>query len=73
MHIGSYDDEPATVASLDGFAIENGYIIDIGNTLKAPNVSKAIACLLWHGGAASGERANFAKEVLNYEQVLLSD
>jgi hypothetical protein len=29
MHIGSYDDEPATVAALDGFAIENGYVLDI--------------------------------------------
>jgi len=32
MHIGSYDDEPATVVALDGFAIENGYVIDIGGT-----------------------------------------
>lgn len=30
MHIGSYDDEPATVASLDGFATQNGYVLDIG-------------------------------------------
>jgi hypothetical protein len=29
MHIGSYDDEPATVATLDRFAIENGYTIDM--------------------------------------------
>ena len=29
MHIGSYDDEPATVAALDGFAIQNGYVLDI--------------------------------------------
>ncbi|KUO76046.1 MAG: transcriptional regulator [Desulfosporosinus sp. BRH_c37] len=34
MHIGSYDDEPATVAALDGFAIENGYIIDIDGTRR---------------------------------------
>ena len=34
MHIGSYDDEPATVAALDGFAIENGYIIDIDDTRR---------------------------------------
>jgi hypothetical protein len=34
MHIGSYDDEPATVAVLDGFAIENGYVIDIGDTRR---------------------------------------
>jgi len=29
MHIGSYDDEPATVAALDRFALENGFEIDI--------------------------------------------
>lgn len=32
MHIGTYDDEPATVAALDCFAIENGYVIDISDT-----------------------------------------
>jgi hypothetical protein len=34
MHIGSYDDEPATVAALDGFVIENGYAIDIDDTRR---------------------------------------
>lgn len=34
MHIGSYDDEPATVAALDGFAVENGYAIDIDDTRR---------------------------------------
>lgn len=34
MHIGSYDDEPATVVALDGFAIENGYAIDIDDTRR---------------------------------------
>ena len=29
LHIGSYDDEPATVAAMEGFAIENGYVIDL--------------------------------------------
>jgi hypothetical protein len=29
MHLGSYDDEPATVALMDGFAADNGYDIDI--------------------------------------------
>jgi hypothetical protein len=29
MHIGSYDDEPATVAVLDRFAADNGYSIDM--------------------------------------------
>ena len=31
MHIGSYDDEPATVAALDGFATQNGYVLDIND------------------------------------------
>lgn len=29
MHIGAYDDEPATVATMDKYAQENGYCIDI--------------------------------------------
>jgi len=29
MHIGSYDDEPATVLQMEKFAIKNGYSIDI--------------------------------------------
>ena len=29
MHIGPYDDEPATIAAMNSFAKENGYIIDI--------------------------------------------
>ena len=32
MHIGSYDDEPATVSAMDSFAVENGYAIDISDT-----------------------------------------
>ena len=31
MHIGSYDNEPATVAALDGFATQNGYAPDISD------------------------------------------
>ena len=34
MHIGSYDDEPATIAALDRFAVENGYVIDINDTRR---------------------------------------
>jgi hypothetical protein len=30
MHIGPYDAEPATVAALDQFAIDSGYVIDMG-------------------------------------------
>lgn len=29
MHIGSYDDEPATVAAMHEYAVENGYELDI--------------------------------------------
>ncbi len=29
MHLGPYDDEPATVARMDSFAIQSGYAIDI--------------------------------------------
>jgi len=32
MHIGSYDDEPATVSAMDSFAKKNGCMIDISDT-----------------------------------------
>ena len=32
MHIGSYDDEPATVAVMDRFLQENGYVNDLSDT-----------------------------------------
>jgi hypothetical protein len=32
MHIGSYDDEPATIAKMERYAVENGYVIDITDT-----------------------------------------
>lgn len=34
MHVGSYDDEPATVATLDRFATDNGYILDMGSARR---------------------------------------
>ena len=34
MHIGSYDDEPATIAAMDKFATDNGYAIDINETRR---------------------------------------
>jgi hypothetical protein len=34
MHIGSYDDEPATIIALENFAVENGYEIDINSTRR---------------------------------------
>jgi hypothetical protein len=34
MHIGSYDDEPATVAMLNGFATRNGCTIDINDARR---------------------------------------
>lgn len=33
MHVGSYDDEPATVSAMDAFACENGYVTDFGERL----------------------------------------
>lgn len=33
MHIGPYDDEPATVAAMDSFALENGYEPDFSERL----------------------------------------
>ncbi len=32
MHIGSFDDEPATVALMDTYLQENGYVNDINKT-----------------------------------------
>ena len=32
MHIGSYDDEPATILAMEKYAIDNGYTIDINDT-----------------------------------------
>lgn len=32
MHIGSYDEEPVTIAKLEQFIIDNGYSINIDNT-----------------------------------------
>lgn len=32
MHLGSYDDEPATIKLMDDYAKENGYMIDINDT-----------------------------------------
>jgi len=34
MHVGSYDDESTTVAAMNRFAVENGYVVDIGNTRR---------------------------------------
>ena len=32
MHLGSYDDEPATVALMDNYVEENGYANDLSDT-----------------------------------------
>lgn len=29
MHIGPYDDEPATIRKMDAFALERGYVVDL--------------------------------------------
>lgn len=42
MHIGSYDDEPATIVSLDNFAIENGFVIDIDETRRHHEICSGI-------------------------------
>lgn len=34
MHLGSYDDEPATVSRMDTYAAENGYSIDLTDTRR---------------------------------------
>jgi hypothetical protein len=34
MHVGPYDDEPATVALMNAFAIENGYELDLSDTRR---------------------------------------
>jgi hypothetical protein len=34
MHIGSYDDEPLTIIAMDGYAVEQGYIVDINETRR---------------------------------------
>jgi hypothetical protein len=31
LHIGPYDDEPATIAMLDEYALANGYVVDIND------------------------------------------
>ena len=34
MHVGPYDDEPATVALMNAFASENGYELDLSDTRR---------------------------------------
>jgi hypothetical protein len=34
MHVGSYDDEPATIIEMEQYAVENGYKIDINETRR---------------------------------------
>ena len=34
MHIGSYDDEPATIAAMEGYAAKNGFVTDINDTRR---------------------------------------
>lgn len=31
LHLGSYDDEPATITTMDQYALEKGYALDINN------------------------------------------
>jgi len=34
MHIGPYDDEPTTIAVMERYAVDNGYVIDISDTRR---------------------------------------
>ncbi len=34
MHLGSYDDEPASVALMDAYAKESGYVLDLSDTRR---------------------------------------
>lgn len=34
MHLGSYDDEPASVALMDAYAKDNGYALDLSDTRR---------------------------------------
>ena len=34
MHIGSYDNEPVTIITMDKCAVDNGYVIDINDTRR---------------------------------------
>jgi len=34
MHVGSYDDEPATIATMEKYAVDNGHAIDIDVTRR---------------------------------------
>jgi hypothetical protein len=34
MHIGPYDDEPATIAAMERYALESGYTMDIGHARR---------------------------------------
>lgn len=34
MHLGSYDDEPASVALMDAYAKESGYVLDLSGTRR---------------------------------------
>jgi hypothetical protein len=56
-HIGSYDDEPATVAVLDRFAAGNGYSIDMDGECRHYEIylsdprkvePEKLKTILWH-------------------------
>ena len=34
MHIGSYDDEPTTIAAMEQYAVDNGYAIDLSDNRR---------------------------------------
>ena len=34
MHVGSYDDEPATIAAMERYAVDNGYAVDLSDSRR---------------------------------------
>ncbi|HWT76505.1 MAG TPA: GyrI-like domain-containing protein [Mobilitalea sp.] len=40
MHIGPYDAEPATIAKIDEFMIQNGLVSDVGSSLSDGNIRR---------------------------------
>ena len=34
MHIGPYDDEPATIAAMEQYVVDNGYAIDLNDNRR---------------------------------------
>ena len=44
MHIGSYDDEPATIEAMEQYAVDSGYAIDISDTRRHHEIYLSDPC-----------------------------